>query len=120
MEVKARRKEPEFFVEGIDVVIKLDLGKHKELLTQTQLELTSFREARDHEIARKKHYYRLIGQGKYDDDALRKSVDDIRINIRHLSDKVKLAEEKMAHETLIVDTLATQLKEYNDKYASLH
>ena len=117
---KARRIEPEVFIEGIDVVIKLDLGKHKELLAQTQTELLSFREARDHESARKRHYYRLIGGGKYDDDSLRKSVGDIRINIRHLSDKVKLAEDKAEHHTLIVDTLTTQLEDYNRRYASLN
>lgn len=117
---KARRIEPEVFIEGIDVVIKLDLGKHKALLVQTNAELLSFREAVDHESARKRHYYRLIGGGKYDDDSLRKSVDDIRINIRQLSDKAKLAEEKVEHHTLIVDTLSQQLEDYNKRHASLN
>ena len=117
---KPRRKDPEIFLEGIDVVIRLDLGKHKELLAQTQAELLSFREARDHESARKRHYYRLIGGDKYDDDALRRSVEDIRINIRHLSDKAKLAEEKVEHHTLIVDTLTAQLADYDRTYASLN
>lgn len=115
-----RREEPEVFIEGMDVVISLDLGKHKELLAQTQVELQSFREAREHESARKRHYYRLIGKGQYDDDALRKSVSDIRTNIRHLSDKVQLAEDKVAHHTLIVDTLTAQLEEYNRGYAALN
>jgi hypothetical protein len=114
-----RRIEPEVFIEGIDVVIRLDLGKHKELLAQTKAERLSFIEARDHEAARKRHYYRLIGGGKYDDDALRRSVDDIRINIRHLSDKVKLSEDKIDHHTLIVDTLTKQLQDYDRRYASL-
>lgn len=117
---KERRIAPEVFIEGIDVVIKRDLGKHKELLAQTQAELASFIEARDHESARKRHYYRLIGGGKYDDDALKKSVEDIRINVRHLSDKAKLAQEKIEHHTLIVDTLTEQLQDYNRTYASLN
>lgn len=117
---KPRRIDPEVFIEGIDVVIRLDLGKHKELLTQTQAELLSFREARDHESARKRHYYRLIGGDKYDDDALRRAVDDIRLNIRHLSDKTKLAEEKAEHHTLIVDTLTAQLADYDRAYASFN
>ena len=117
---KDRRIEPEVFIEGIDVVIKLDLGKHKELLAQTQVELASFCEARDHESARKRHYYRLIGGGEFNDDALRNSVKDIRINIRHLSDKAKLAEDKIEHHKLIVDTLTAQLKDYDKTYASLN
>ena len=117
---KDRRKEPEVFIEGIDVVIKLDLGKHKELLAQTQVELMTFREARDHESARKRHYYRLVGSGEYDDEALLRSVKDIRINVRHLSDKAKLAEDKIEHHKLIVDTLTEQLKDYDKRYASLN
>ena len=108
-----RRKDPEIFIEGIDSVIKLDLGKHKELLAQTQVELLAFVAARDHESARKRHYYRLIGGGKYDDDALRRSVKDIRINVQQLADKAKLAKDKIEHHTLIVETLAEQLSQYN-------
>lgn len=117
---KERRKDPEIFIEGIDVVIKLDLGKHKEMLAQAQVERVSFQEARDHESKRKRHYYRQIGEGKYNDDALLAAVKDIRINIRHLSDKVKLSNDKIDHETLIVDTLTAQLKDYNERYASLN
>ena len=117
---KPRRLEPELFVEGIDVVIKLDLGKHKTLLAQTQAELLSFRAARDHESLRKRHYYRLIGTGKYDDEALESSVTGSRINVRHLSDKVKLAKEKIEHHALIVDTLTAQLEDYNRRYATLN
>lgn len=118
MEVN-RRTDPEVFLEGIDVVIKLDLGKHKELLIQSQADLDAFREAVLHESARKRHYFRLIGGEKYDDEALLRSVEDIRINIRHLSDKVKLSEEKIEHHKLIVDTLSAQLAEYDRKYATL-
>ena len=108
-----RRLEPEIFIEGIDKVIKLDLGKHKEMLAQAQVDLESFNIAVAHESGRKRHYYRLIGGGKFNDDSLRSAVKDIRINIRHLSDKAKLARDKIEHETLIVDTLTAQLNEYN-------
>lgn len=108
-----RRKDPEIFIEGIDKVIRLDLGKHKELLARTQVDLEAFNVAVAHESGRKRHYYRLIGGGKYNDDALRSSVADIRVNIRHLSDKAKLAVDKIAHHTLIVDTLTEQLTEYH-------
>ena len=117
---KAAPKEPNVFIEGIDKVIRLDLGKHKELLSQTKSELASFRQAVNHEVAKKRHYYRLIGQGKYDDKSLKKSVKDIRINIRHLSDKATLAEEKIAHHTLIIDTLTAQLEDYDKRYAAIH
>ena len=115
-----RRIEPEVFIEGIDVVIKLDLGKHKEMLAQTRADIESFREAVLHESARKRHYHRLIGGGKYNDDSLRASVKDIRINIRHLSDKVSQAVKKADHHTLIVDTLTKQLQDYDKRYASFN
>lgn len=114
------RIPPEIFIEGIDKVIEMDLGKHKELLSQTKGERDSFRQAVAHEIEKKRHYYRQIGKGKYNDDALLSSVDDIRINIRHLSDKVHLAEKKIEHHKLIVDTLTAQLEDYNKRYATLN
>lgn len=115
-----RRIEPEVFLEGIDVVIKLDLGKHKELLGQARADVESFREAAAHESARKRYYHRLIGGGKYDDDALKRSVKDIRINIRHLTDKADQAVKKAEHHTLIIDTLTAQLEDYNRRYAALN
>jgi predicted TIM-barrel fold metal-dependent hydrolase len=115
-----QREDPEIFLEGIDSVIKLDLGKHKEMLSQVHDELSSYREAVSHESARKRHYYRLVGKGRYNDEALLKSVKDIRVNIRHLSDKVKLSEDKIEHHRLIVDTLTEQLEDYNRRYAAFH
>lgn len=112
--------QPEIFIEGIDAVIKLDLDKHKELLAQTNADLASFRRAVLHESGRKRHYHRQIGKGKYNDESLQNSIKDIRINIRHLSDKVHLAEEKIEHHTLIVDTLTEQLEDYDRRYAAIH
>ena len=114
------RLPPEIFIEGIDEVIKKDLGRHREILARTHLEKQAYQEAVTHESARKRHYYRQVGKGKYNDEALLRSVEDIRINIRHLSDKVKLSDKKIEHETLIVDTLTAQLKEYDERYAAFY
>lgn len=104
--------EPKIIIEGIDEIIKRDLEKHKAILERSKMELASYREARSHEIKKKKHYRKLIGNGKYNDDALKRSMNDIAINIRHMEDKVKLTNDAIAHHTLIVDTLTNQLKEY--------
>jgi len=90
------------------------------MLTQTNAELLSFREAAAHESKRKRHYYRLIGGEKYDDDALRRSVDEIRTNIVHLTRKAEAAEDKIEHHTFIVDTLTEHLETYNRRFAALN
>lgn len=105
---------PDIFIEGIDVVIKRDLDKHKSLLERAKLSLISFREGVSHEVKRKRHYLGLINEGKYDEESMRASIEDIKINIRHLSDKSKLAQDEIDHHCLIVETLTTQLEEYND------
>ena len=106
-------KDPEIVFEGMEIIIKRDLEKHKVLLITSNQELLAFRNARSHEIKRKKYYKSLIGGEKYNDDSLRRSMDDIAINIRHLSDKVKLSEDAIKHHTLIVDTLTEQLENQN-------
>lgn len=118
--MQADRPPVEIFIEGIDVKIRLDLGKHKALLTQAVADRGAFRVARDHESQKKRHYHRQIGKGKFNDDALRESVKQIRINIRHLSDKEKLAQDKIDHEKLIVETLTAQLADYDRRNAALH
>jgi len=112
-------RQPTTVIEGMDDIIRRDLNKHKFLLEQTKLELGAYREARSHEIKRKRHYRSLLGGGKYDDEALQRSMNDIATNIRHLGDKAKLAEEKIAHHTLIVDTLTKQLRDQNDALSAL-
>lgn len=104
--------EPKVVIRGIDKVIKRDLGKHKDLLQRAKLSLRSFRQATSHQVKKKKHYLSLIGEGKFNDDSLRESVNMINVDIRAMADKVKLAEEEISHHTLIVDTLTGQLKEY--------
>ncbi len=118
--ILARKVEPEVFIEGVDVIIRLDLGKHKELVVQSTTEKQSFLEAAAHESKRKRHYYRLIGGDKYDDDALKRSVKDIRQNIVHLTQKAKLSQDAIDHHTLIVDTLTEQLEQYNRRFAALN
>jgi len=99
-------------IKGIDKVIKRDLGKHKALLQQAKLSLLSFREAVSHQVKKKKHYLALVGKGKFDDQSLKQSVGMINVDIRAMSDKAKLANDEIAHHTLIVDTLTQQLDEY--------
>ena len=103
---------PWLFIEGIDQVIRRDLEKHQAILARTYIEKQAYQQAASHEIQKKKFYRKQIGGGKYDDKALRRSMKDIAVNIRHMQDKVKLSEDKIEHETLIVDTLSEQLKQY--------
>ena len=111
---------PKIVIEGIDVVIKRDLDKHESLLERSKLELLSFREARSHEIKKKKHYQKLIDDGKYNKDAMTRSIADININIRHMSDKCKLSRDAIDHHQLIVKTLTGQLEQYNKDILELH
>ena len=45
-------------IAGIEDIIKRDLENHKALLDRTKVEELSFREARSHEIKKKKNYNR--------------------------------------------------------------
>lgn len=103
---------PKILIKGIDKVIKRDLGKHKNLLIRAKLSLQSFKQATSHLIKKKKHYSGLVGGGKFKDPALKESISMINVDIRAMSDKVKLANEEIEHHTLIVDTLTDQLEEY--------
>lgn len=112
--------QPFVIVEGMEDIIERDLAEHKALLERTQTELLAYRQARSHEIKKKRHYLSLVGKGKYDDEALQSAVDtQININIRHLSDKCKLAEKKIEHHKLIVDTLNEQLKSQREGLKAL-
>jgi hypothetical protein len=109
-------RNPDIVIVGLEEIIKRDLEKHKTLLARSKIEMDSYKTAVSHEIKKKKHYKSLIGGEKYNDDSLRESMDMIAINIRHLSDKVKLSQEAIDHHTLIVDTLSKQLE---DQYEGL-
>jgi len=100
---------PSVVIEGLEDIIRRDLLKHKALRDRSSTELEVYRRARSQEVAKKKNYRRLIGGGKFNDDALRESIKQININIRHWSDKIKLSEEARDHHIHIVDTLTAQL-----------
>jgi len=112
--------EANIVIKGIEKVIKRDLEKHKILLERSTIEMLSFKEAVSHEVKKKKHYKTLIGEGKYNDDALRKSMDMIAVNIKHLSDKVKVSQDSIDHHRLIVDTLTKQLEDQNESLAKYY
>lgn len=113
------RKEPVVVIEGLEKIIKRDLAKHKTLLAQSKEERASFRTAVSHQIKKKKFYKSLLGGEKYDDASLWESIMAIGVDIRHMSDKVKLAEEAISHHSLIVDTLTAQLSDQNKKLKAL-
>lgn len=119
MEVNMESNRPNIFIRGIDKVIKKDLQKHKDLNARCKQNLDAYRTAVSHQVKKKKHYKSLIGGGKFDDDALRDSMDMISIDIRHHSDKVHQTQEEMKHHTLIIDTLSKQLEEYNSNKQSI-
>lgn len=104
-----RSSDPLIVIEGIEDVIRKDRDKHKEILKRTKLEIIAYRDAVSVEVRKRKHYKTLIGGGKYNDKSLEESREQMSINIRHLQDKVKLSQDKITHETLIVDTLTEQL-----------
>ena len=106
------------FIKDIDKVIRLDLGKHKEMLAQEQVNLQSYKTAVAHSIAKKKHYVKEKKAGKFDDDAMTIAIGEINTNTRHLSDKVKLTNDAIAHQTEIVDTLTAQLNQYEIAHAA--
>jgi len=103
--------QPLIVIDGLEKIIERDLEKHKLLLVKTKSELDVYRISVSHQVKKKKYYKSLIGGGKYNDDSLRKSMTMIGVDIRHMSDKVKLSQEAIEHHTLIVDTLTKQLEE---------
>ena len=108
-------KEPVIVIDGLEKVIKKDLEKHKVLLYQSKMDLVAFKESVSYHVKKKKYYKSLVGGGKFNDAALQKSMTMIGVDLRHMSDKVKLAEEAIAHHSLIVDTLTAQLADQNKK-----
>jgi hypothetical protein len=122
MEVKRNDNaddNPLIVIEGMEPIIQKDLDKHKEILEQAKISLGVFKQAVSHEVKKKKYYKSLIGGKKFNDEALKRSIGDININIRHMSDKVKLTQDKIAFETNIVDTLTNQLKDYRESVNKL-
>lgn len=109
-------REPLIVIQGLEDVIRKDLKKHKVLLERSKADLDAFKLAVSYQVKKKKYYKSLLGGGKYNDESLRESMTMIGVDLRHMSDKVKLAEEAMEHHKLIVDTLSAQL---DDQYKNL-
>ena len=103
----------DIFVEGIDVIIRRDLEKHKALLEQNNLDIQSFQQARSSEISRKRFYGEQKGKRNYRDADMDIAIEQMNKNIGHLSIRIKVAEDLRKHNTVIVDTLTQQLKEYD-------
>jgi hypothetical protein len=100
------------FIEGIDVIIRRDLDKHKSLLEKNNMDIQAFENAINSEIQRKKFYVKQKGQKKYDDTAMDVAIEQMRINITHLGDRLKITKELRRQNTQIVDTLTPQLVQY--------
>jgi chromosome segregation ATPase len=110
---------PFIVIEGLEEATKRDLAKHTALIARTRAEIASYRAARSQEVRKKRNYRSLIGGGKYNDDALRASIKDINVNIRHMSDRADQAEQKLEHHQLIVDTLTKQLEDHEEQMKKL-
>jgi hypothetical protein len=113
MAASNERKPLDVVVEGMEQIIQRDLEKHRSLLESANRDLLAFRQARSHEVKKKRHYRDQIGKGKYNDKALEEARIQMAINIRHLSDKADLAEKKIEHHTEIIETLTKQLEDQN-------
>tara|TARA_R110000772_G_C13310328_1_gene440486 strand:+ start:3388 stop:3738 length:351 start_codon:yes stop_codon:yes gene_type:complete len=99
-------------VEGLDVIIKRDLDKHKFLLNKNNLDLQAIETARSHEISRKKFYTTQKGKRNYNDEAMEKAIAQMNDNIGLYSIQVKSIKESRTFNTNIVDTLTKQLEDY--------
>ena len=103
----------DIFVEGIDVIIRRDLDKHKAILEMNVMDIQAFQKSRSSEIERKRFYGEQKGKRRYRDDAMDEAIEQMNKNIGHLSIRIKFAEELRDQNTIIVDTLTKQLEDYN-------
>jgi len=100
------------FIEGIDVIIRRDLDKHKSLLNRNNMDILAFESAVGTEINRKRFYKKQKGKRNYNDEAMDIAITQMTVNITQLSNRVKIAKELRIQNTHIVDTLTKQLDEY--------
>lgn len=114
------RKDQHIVIEGMEVVIKRDLQRHEGILMQAKRDYMRFREAVSYEVRKKRHYKNLVKQGKYKKEAMESAIGDININIRNMSDKAKLAEDKIKFEENIVATLRSNLEKQNQQLKLLN
>ena len=112
-------KRGDTFVEGIDVIIRRDLDKHKDLLNMNNLNLQAFAAARDNEIGRKRFYGEQKGKRKYRDEDMDKAIRQMNTNIGKFERDIRLTKDQKEMNTRIVDTLTQQLKDYDVGYKQL-
>ena len=105
-------KRGDTFTEGIDIIIKRDLDKHKSLLEKNIIDILAMQNAIAAEIARKNYYGEQKGNRKYKDDAMDTAITQMTKNINGYSVRIKIVEEERVLNTRIVDTLTLQLQEY--------
>ena len=113
MEVNMEIQRGDIFIEGIDIIIRRDLEKHKALLEKDIMGIESLQVARSNEIRRKQFYGEQKGKRRYKDNAMNTAIEQMNKNIGHLSMRIKFTEDMKKQNTLIVDTLTEQLKEYD-------
>lgn len=102
----------DIFVEGIDVIIKRDLNKHKSLLDKNNIDIQVLQVGRNNEINRKRYYRGQKGKRKFNDNAMEIAIAQMRVNIRQFSDRITITQEQKKQNTIIVDTLTKQLDDY--------
>lgn len=105
-------KRGDTFIEGIDVIIRRDLDKHKALLDMNNINILTFTTSRDNEINRKRFYGDQKGKRRYQDEAMDIAIKQMNTNIGKFERDIKFTKEQKEMNTRIVDTLTEQLKEY--------
>lgn len=105
--------EPTIFLEGIDVIIKRDLAKHRANVERCATEEQAYAQSLATLIARKKHYRSQVNNSRYNKESMLTAIYGLRVDIRAIDDKVKLSREAKSHYQVIVDDLVNQLSEYN-------
>lgn len=112
MEAKKQiNNSPDIIIEGMEEIIDRDLVKFQGVLEQKTHELLAYREARSYLVKRKREYNKLLeGDNNYNKDSLKTALDGMVIDLRQMSDKVKLTEEAIEHFKMVVDDLAEQKK----------
>jgi hypothetical protein len=112
-------KRGDTFVEGIDVIIRRDLDKHKALLNMNNINIQNFEAARNSEIGRKRFYGEQKGKRNYSDDAMDTAIRQMNTNIGKFERDIKLTKDQRELNTRIVDTLTVQLKAYDVGYKEM-
>jgi len=109
----------DIFVEGIDIIIRRDLDKHKALLEKNILDIQSIHGSRNGEIGRKNFYQEQKGKRKWKNDAMDTAIAQMNNNIARFTHQLLGLEKLKEDNTFIVDTLTQQLIDYNNGLSQL-